>query len=96
MILKEFTFENLPEVYEITLDVLATYYHLDAKTDGLPENCYPDETEVEVELDKGYKDIIMAAYTKAALAAIEQIEKETLEFDEATVKEWIDEQECEY
>ena len=93
MFYKELTFDELPAVDEINLDATIYYYHLDAKTDGLPENCYPEEEEFEVTLEPGYADVIMAAYVREARYAIKEIDRKVSEISVATVRQWLDEQE---
>lgn len=67
-------FYPLPEVEEIDLELEYDYYFRPAKTYGLPENCYPAEEDVEINLPSDYREQIMAAYAKEAETAIKMIE----------------------
>ena len=67
-------FYPLPEVEEIELELEYDYFHQPAKIDGLPENCRPEDEEVEINLPDDYKDQVRAAYAREAEVAIGMIE----------------------
>ena len=86
--IKQYTFEELPQVDDITIDLLVCYYYRPAKLDGLPEDCYPEEEEIDIAPESGYEQAIMSAYTAAARLAIKQIDDQIAEIDAATVRKW--------
>lgn len=67
-------FWPLPEVEEIELELEYDYFHQPAKIDGLPENCRPEDEEVEINLPADYREQIRAAYAREAEVAIGMIE----------------------
>ena len=96
MFYRELTFDDLPAVEEINLDATIYYYYRKANTDGLPENCYPEEEEFEITLEPGYADLIMAAYVREARYAIKEIEQKVSEIDVRTVRQWLEEEQEDY
>ena len=45
-----------------------------AKIDGAPENCHPEDEEVEINLPDDYREQVRAAYAREAEVAIGMIE----------------------
>ena len=90
---KQFTFDELPEVMEIELELDYSYYHLPAKLSGPPELCYPEEEESEITLPKAWEQIVVAKYLAAARLAIKEIENraQVMEVD-GTCREWAEEE----
>ena len=88
--IKQYTFEELPQVDDITIDLVVCYYYSPAKLDGLPEDCYPEEEEIDITPESGYEQAIMSAYVDAARLAIKQIDDQIAEIDGATVREWVE------
>jgi len=95
--MKAFTFDDLPTVDEIELELDFTYYHLPAKLSGPPESCYPEEEEAEITLPKGFEQIVIAKYMAAARLAIKGIEDKCREMEvDGTVREWAEEERRDY
>lgn len=67
-------FYPLPEVEEIELELSYDYYYRPARTYGPPEDCSPEEEEVEINLPDDYREQIRAAYLREAEVAIGIIE----------------------
>ena len=88
--IKQYTFEELPQVDDITLDLVVCYHYSPAKLDALPEDCYPEEEEIDVTPEDGYEQVIMSAYVAAARLAIKQVDDQIAAIDGATVREWVD------
>jgi hypothetical protein len=89
---KTYTFDELPAP-DITLDLSYIYTFRPGRTQGLPENCYPEEEECEVKLPEGFEKAVMTAYIMAARQAMKEIESRVmdLEFD-MTPRQWAEEQ----
>ena len=66
-------FFPLPEVEEIELELEYDYFHQPAKIDGAPENCHPEDEEVEINLPADYREQVRAAYAREAEVAIGMI-----------------------
>lgn len=47
----EYTFEDVEEGYDVLCNIEVTYHHCPGRTSGLPEDCYPDESEAFAELE---------------------------------------------
>lgn len=73
---RKVTFEQdqLPGVSDIELEVEYTYEYTPGRNRIDPDDSYPDEVESEIELEKGWEEIVMAAYVAAAREAIKAIE----------------------
>lgn len=96
MATKNYTFddENLPTVGDITLELEYTYSYDAGRYSGPPEACYPAEEECEIDLPKGWEDVVMQSYINAARLAIKKIENDLLQdliFDNAP-REWAEEE----
>ena len=94
--IKQHTFEELPQVDDITIDLIVCYYYSPAKLDALPEDCYPEEEEIDIEPEKGYEQAIMSAYVAAARLAIKQIDDQIAVIDGTTVREWVEDAKVEW
>ena len=90
---KEWTFEDLPAP-DVTLDLYWHYSHTPAKTDGIPEGCWPEEEDSEICLPREFVKEVMNAYLVAARAAMRQIEDKVqdMQFDNMP-KQWANEEE---
>jgi hypothetical protein len=74
MATKEWAFE-LEDGEEITLDLEYTYSYTPAYTSGLPENCYPEESEEEVKLPSNLAELVKKHYMEVVVPQrIKQIE----------------------
>ena len=94
--IKQYTFEELPQVDDITIDLIVYYYYSPAKLDALPEDCYPEEEEIDITPEEGYEQAIMSAYVAAARLAIKQVDDQLAEIDATTVREWVEEAKAEW
>lgn len=89
---KLYTFDDLPEVGEIELELDYDYTFIPGYMDGLPENCYPAEEECEIRLVDGWEQHIMNCYIAAAQQAIKVMSSKIadLEFINAP-RQWVKE-----
>ena len=88
---KEYTFDDLP-LPELDLELNYKYDNDPGKVTGLPENCYPPETEEYIELPDGYEDAIRKHYENAAELAISYVKDhiQDLLYRDAH-KQWLEE-----
>ena len=92
MATKTWLFEELPVVDDIELDLDYSYSYDAGRYSGPPEDCYPAEEESEINLPAGYEDVIIAAYMKAARAAIKAVDAKVEEMnDDGLPREWEEE-----
>ena len=91
---KTWTFEDeeLPTVGNIELELDYSYSYDAGRYSGPPEDCWPSEEESEINLPAGYEDVIIAAYMKAARAAIKEIDAKVEEMNsDNNAREWAEE-----
>lgn len=92
MATKTITFEELPAP-DIDLELEYTYYFKEGKYFGRPEDCYPDEEEMEIVLPKGFEETVMNRYIAAAREAIKKIESKVQDFEfDNMPRQWAEEE----
>ena len=90
---KTITFDNLPQIDEIELELDWSYRVTPGRFEGLPENCFPDDAEWEITPPADLRWAIMARYIRAAEEAITMIEGKISDMDcDAMPRKWAEEE----